>query len=61
MDHLNKNNLVIYDNQYKSIYKTEEIRNKIILGDALDVLKKIENNTFDMVFIDPPYFLQLLL
>ena len=54
-----ENNLVLYDEQNKLLYKAEEIRNKIILGDALDVLKKIENNTFDMVFIDPPYFLQL--
>jgi DNA modification methylase len=54
-----ENNIVIYDNQDKSFYKVEEIRNKIILGDALDVLRKIESDLFDMVFIDPPYFLQL--
>ncbi|MGC8979571.1 DNA-methyltransferase, partial [Caldisericum sp.] len=28
-------------------------------GDAFKVLKKIESEVFDMVFIDPPYFLQL--
>ncbi|WP_299227126.1 DNA methyltransferase [Sulfurihydrogenibium sp.] len=54
-----ENSIVIYDNQDKSLYKAEEIRNKIILGDALDVLRKIESDLFDMVFIDPPYFLQL--
>jgi DNA modification methylase len=54
-----ENSIVIYDNQDKSLYKVEEIRNKIILGDALDVLRKIESDLFDMVFIDPPYFLQL--
>jgi DNA modification methylase len=54
-----ENSIVIYDNQDKSLYKAEEIRNKIILGDALDVLRKIGNDLFDMVFIDPPYFLQL--
>jgi len=54
-----ENSIVIYDNQNKSLYKAEEIRNKIILGDALDVLRKVESNLFDMVFIDPPYFLQL--
>jgi len=60
MDNVNmENNIVIYDNQDKPLCKAEEIRNKIILGDALDVLRKIESNVFDMVFIDPPYFLQL--
>jgi DNA modification methylase len=56
---ISKNNLIVYDSQDKPLYKTEEIRNKIILGDALDVLRKIGSNLFDMVFIDPPYFLQL--
>jgi DNA modification methylase len=54
-----ENNIVIHDNEYKPLYKAEEIRNKIILGDVLNVLKKIESNLFDMVFLDPPYFLQL--
>jgi DNA modification methylase len=51
--------IVVYDSQDKPLYKTEEIRDKIILGDTLDVLRKIESNVFDTVFIDPPYFLQL--
>jgi len=60
MDNLNiEHNIVIYDNQAKTLYSNNEIRNKIILGDALSVLRKIESNLFDMVFIDPPYFLQL--
>jgi len=60
MNNLNiEHNIVIYDNQAKTLYSNNEIRNKIILGDALSVLRKIESNLFDMVFIDPPYFLQL--
>jgi len=51
--------LVIEDKQEIERYKIQEIKNKIILGDALKVLKKIDNEIFDMVFIDPPYFLQL--
>lgn len=51
--------LVIKDTEEKRRYLVEEIRNKVILGDALKVLKKIDSETFDMVFIDPPYFLQL--
>ena len=33
--------------------------NKIINEDCLDVFKKIPNNSFDMIFADPPYNLQL--
>lgn len=31
--------------------------NKIILGDAREILLKIENNSIDLVLTDPPYFL----
>ncbi|MGB9877928.1 MAG: DNA-methyltransferase [bacterium] len=50
---------VIEDKEEKANYSLEEIRNKVILGDAFKVLKKMEDSIFDMVFIDPPYFLQL--
>ena len=33
--------------------------NKIVNGDSLEVLKKIPNNTFDLIFADPPYNLQI--
>ncbi|MBU4141437.1 transcriptional repressor LexA, partial [Patescibacteria group bacterium] len=36
-----------------------EIVNKIIVGDCLEVMKKIKDNTFDMIFADPPYNMQL--
>jgi len=52
-------NFVIEDKPEKSKYDLSEIENKIILGDTFKVLKKIKNEVFDMVFIDPPYFLQL--
>jgi len=52
-------NLVIKDKDEIEKYQTEEIKNKVILGDTFRVLKKIDNEIFDMVFIDPPYFLQL--
>ncbi|MCS7249641.1 MAG: RsmD family RNA methyltransferase [candidate division WOR-3 bacterium] len=51
--------LVIVDIEEKSKYPIEEIKNKVILGDAFKVLKKIDDEVFDMIFIDPPYFLQL--
>lgn len=52
-------NLVIKDTQERSHYDIDEIRNKVILGDTFKVLRKMDDEIFDMVFIDPPYFLQL--
>ncbi len=34
-------------------------KNKIINGDSLEELKKIPSETFDLIFADPPYNLQL--
>lgn len=34
------------------------MRNQILLGDSLSILKTIENNTFDLVITSPPYFHQ---
>ena len=34
-------------------------KNKIINGDSLKELKKIPNESFDLIFADPPYNLQL--
>ena len=31
------------------------LKNKIINGDSLKELKKIPDETFDLVFADPPY------
>jgi len=50
---------VICDQNDKQTYMKEEILNSVVLGDALKVLKKFPEEIFDMVFIDPPYFLQL--
>jgi len=33
--------------------------NKIFHGDCLEILKTFSDNTFDLIFADPPYFLQL--
>lgn len=54
-----KNKLVIKDTIRKQKYQLNEIKNKVILGDSFKVLKKIDSASVDMVFIDPPYFLQL--
>ena len=36
-----------------------DFKNQIINGDSLEELKKIPSETFDLVFADPPYNLQL--
>lgn len=35
-----------------------ELKNQIVLGDSLSLLKQIENNTFDLIITSPPYFQQ---
>lgn len=55
----NNTKLVIEGKDEKQKYLLDEVKNKVILGDAFKVLKKIDNESVDMVFIDPPYFLQL--
>ena len=42
---------------YKMI--NSKLINKIINGDSLKELKKIPDETFDLIFADPPYNLQL--
>ena len=36
-----------------------DFKDKIINGDSLEELKKIPRETFDLIFADPPYNLQL--
>ena len=35
------------------------LHNRIINGESINELKKIPNETFDLIFADPPYNLQL--
>jgi len=53
------NDLVIKDTPEIKSYSLQEVLNKVILGDALKVLKKLPEESVDMIFMDPPYFLQL--
>jgi DNA modification methylase len=50
---------VIKDAVTQHKYLISEIKNKIILGDTFEILPKIPDESVDLVFIDPPYFLQL--
>lgn len=51
--------LVIADDPAVGSYSLPQVLNKVILGDALEVLAKLPAESVDMVFVDPPYFLQL--
>lgn len=35
----------------------EKIKNKIICGDALEILKNIKNESVDMILTDPPFMI----
>ena len=35
------------------------LKNKIICGESVEELKKIPSESFDLIFADPPYNLQL--
>lgn len=39
----------------KNNYKTLGIESNLILGDSLKVLKRFEEQRFDIIYIDPPY------
>lgn len=38
------------------MYDIEQIKNKIICGDNLEVLRKIPDNSVDLIYLDPPFF-----
>ena len=37
----------------------QKYENTIIQGDCLEVLKTFPDNSIDLIFADPPYYLQL--
>lgn len=39
-------------------YEIEEIRNQILQGDCIEQLKKIPDNSIDLILADPPYYMQ---
>ena len=38
---------------------TEQLKNKILNGNCIKELKKIPDKSFDLIFVDPPYNLQI--
>jgi site-specific DNA-methyltransferase (adenine-specific) len=43
---------LMYDNKATDL---DVVRNKVICGDAFNVLKSLPENSFDLLFADPPY------
>jgi len=39
------------------MYSKDDLINKVICGDTFEELKKIPDNSIDMIFADPPYFM----
>jgi site-specific DNA-methyltransferase (adenine-specific) len=39
----------------ETLSELSAVRNKVILGDAFDVLKRLPHHCFDLLFADPPY------
>jgi len=50
-----KNILLIYNIHMKDI---KSLLNSIINGDCVEVMKKIPDKSIDLIFADPPYFMQ---
>jgi DNA modification methylase len=50
---------VIDDSTERSSYDVKSVRNHVIHGDTFMVLSKLPDECVDLVFVDPPYFLQL--
>jgi len=50
---------LITDKPSVTRYEPSEVLDSLIWGDALKVLPKLPDAIADMVFLDPPYFLQL--
>ena len=49
----------LVDGEEQKEYSMEKVENGVIQGDALQVMPKLPAESVDLVFIDPPYFLQL--
>jgi site-specific DNA-methyltransferase (adenine-specific) len=43
--------------EIKYFYQNEDYNLKLIHGDSLEILKRLDEESFDMIFADPPYFL----
>ena len=52
-------NPVINDTVDVESYRMADVRDRVIQGDCLEVMAKLPAESVDLVFVDPPYYLQL--
>ncbi|MEM1611658.1 MAG: DNA methyltransferase [Sulfolobales archaeon] len=50
---------LVVDGYSRDRFELGDVLDRVIHGDCLEVLRKLPSETIDMVFFDPPYFLQL--
>lgn len=50
---------IVQDRPEVEHYARSEVLDKVVCGDCLQVLPKLEDELADLVFVDPPYYLQL--
>jgi DNA modification methylase len=50
---------LIVDQPSATTYERSLVRDTVIHGDAIDVLPRLPSDIYDLIFLDPPYFLQL--
>jgi len=50
---------LLTDGSSKDKFELKDVLDRVIHGDCLEVMEKLPSEFADMVFIDPPYFLQL--
>ncbi|MEM4969897.1 MAG: DNA methyltransferase [Sulfolobales archaeon] len=51
--------VLVVDGDSKDRFDLGDVLNRVIHGDCLEVLRRLPSEIVDMVFFDPPYFLQL--
>lgn len=51
--------LVLDDGAGRQAFSVDEVLDKVVVGDTFAVLARLPAESVDLVFIDPPYFLQL--
>jgi DNA modification methylase len=52
-------NWIVEDNADVTAYTLPDVLDRAVLGDCLTVMRKLPDEIADLVFVDPPYFLQL--
>jgi len=52
-------NCIVEDRADRGAYALGDVLDRVVLGDCLEVMRKLPGEIADLIFVDPPYFLQL--